>query len=80
MSKPGHWIIWTVRQQDESNPTQSKKDRSRLSALAQSIRRYTKQDGLKWETAVRTENWTESDTPVSGVTGPVVVLYARVIV
>lgn len=80
VSKPGQWIIWTVRPQDEADAAQSKKDRSRLSALAQSIRRYTKQDGLKWETAVRTENWTAADTPVAGVTGTVVVLYARVIV
>lgn len=79
VSKPGQWIIWTVRQQSD-DASQSKKDRSRLSALAQSIRRYTKQDGLKWETAVRTENWTEEDTPFSGVTGTVIVLYARVIV
>ena len=79
VSQPGQWILWTVRPQDETNREQSKKDRSRLSALAQSIRRYSKQDGLKWETAVRTENWTDEDTPVKDVTGMVVVLYARVV-
>lgn len=78
VSKPGQWILWTVRPQSESNHEQSKKDRSRLSALAQSIRRYSKQDGLKWETAVRTEHWTAEDTPVKDVTGTVVALYARV--
>jgi hypothetical protein len=65
---PGEWIVWTVRAASD------KKERNRLSALAQSIRRYAKQDNLNWETAVRTED----DGTWAGLNGPVIVLYVRV--